>query len=115
MKGYKDNGDIELKMFYRGDVDSDSLVTFTVEAIDNVGLSASRQVELKITPEIYKPLVVNALKDTAITTKVDTLRLSLKDVFKYPSTSTWGKTFTKTVVANDNPILITDSIDVTTD
>ena len=115
VKGYKDNGDIELKMFYRGDVDSDSLVTFTVEAIDNVGLSASRQVELKITPEIYKPLVVNALKDTAITTKVDTLRLSLKDVFKYPSTSTWGKTFTKTVVANDNPILITDSIDVTTD
>lgn len=115
VKNYKSNGDIELEMFYRGDVDTDSLVTFTVEAIDNVGLSASRQVELKIMPEIYKPLVVNALKDTAITTEVDTLRLSLKDVFKYPSTSTWGKTFTKTVAANDNPVLIKDSIDVTTD
>lgn len=105
-----EGGDIRIQALYRGTVDKDTVINFQVEAIDRAGASTTTNVAYTIKAQIVKPTVENAIADTTILVNADTVRISLKNVFGYKG-STWGTERTTSVSANDNPELISDSID----
>jgi len=106
---YSTNGGIQLQAKYADAIDNDSIVTVIVEAVDNYGLSLTRELTITIKPRVYTPEVANPIADVEVDKNSDDVRIPLADVFTQTASS--GVTFGKTVSDNTNGELVTASID----
>ncbi|GHU78674.1 hypothetical protein FACS1894145_1220 [Bacteroidia bacterium] len=102
---YTTNGGIRLQAKYTETVDTDSVVTITVEAIDNYGFSATRTFTITIKPRVYKPVVANPIPDITASLNSEAITIPTANVFT--NTAASGVTFTQSVTGNSNPELVT--------
>jgi chitodextrinase len=105
---YSTNGGIRLQAKYTETIDKDSIVTVTVEAIDNYGLSAIRTFAITIKPRVYPPVVANPIAGVEAGINSEDVQIPLANVFTHTASS--GVTFGKTVSGNSNAELVTASI-----
>lgn len=103
------NGNLQLLAQYTGDVTADSIATISIEAIDHLGYSVTRDVEITIKPRIYMP--VSIAKDVEAIQDAEDMLIPVKSIFSYPGSSTFGLTFMTTVEANDNEDLVSATIE----
>lgn len=100
------NGVDVLKMIaaYVGDLGKDSVVRFTVEAVDKLGYSDKRELELVVMPRIYDPEVVAG--DISMMQGDDDLVIGLEELFTYPSGNLDGLDFSLEIAGNTNEELL---------
>uniref|UniRef100_UPI0032169118 fibronectin type III domain-containing protein n=1 Tax=uncultured Draconibacterium sp. TaxID=1573823 RepID=UPI0032169118 len=108
-KNYTSWGNKRLHACYTNTVDKDSVVTITVDAIDNYGFSATRTFDITILPHIYKPILRNTIADTIVEVSSAAIQISLADLFTLTPSS--GVSFEKAVSGNTNSGLVATSIE----
>ncbi len=108
-KSYASWGNKRLHACFSNTVEKDSVVTITVDGIDNYGFSAIRSFTITIKPRVYKPVVRNPIADKVVEVNSNAIQISLADVFAFTSSS--GVSFGKSVSGNTNPGLVGTTIE----
>jgi hypothetical protein len=103
-ESYNSGGNLQLVAQYAGEVDTDSIVTIPVEAIDNYGFATIRTFTITIRPRIYKPVVIHPVEDIEVEKNSEPVWISLAEVFSHTASS--GVTFTQSIADNSNAALV---------
>lgn len=103
------NGNLRIaNQSYNDRIDKDSVVSYTLEAIDSLDLGTKRTISLNVKPRVYQSLFVES--DSTIYGN-DTLRIPAGELFQYQNSNKRMLTFVTTLENNDNEGLISASID----
>ncbi len=97
---------IRLLAKYEGDIDNDSIVILTIEAIDNFGFSAMGELEINLYPRIYRPVVANPIDDIELEINPGDIEILITDLFSYTSGG-YGSVSEESVLSNSNEQLVT--------